>query len=299
MIVQTSTLAALRTSFSTKFNEAFSEATPWSDELASELPSSGPNSTYAFNEALVAMREWIGPREVANAQARSYVLTNRDFEATVGLDRNDIEDDNLGLFSSITMPGLGVAARKNADTNFGSMLFNNTDLCYDGLPYFDNNHTMGPDGAPQLATIDNLFTLALDSTNFLTVWNTMVGYQDGMGRSLGVVPSHLCVPPQLYKPALDIVAAALIATGGTNTLLNFCKVKMVPEWSNDPTAWYLADLTKPLKPLVKQTRKAAQFVSKDQVTDDNVFHKKVFLYGADSREAFGYSLPALMAKSKP
>ncbi|MDE7010744.1 MAG: Mu-like prophage major head subunit gpT family protein, partial [Oscillospiraceae bacterium] len=45
---------------------------------------------------------------------------------------------------------------------------------------------------------------------------------------------------------------------------------------------------RPVKPLIYQQRKKAKFVSKTQETDENVFMKKQFLYGADSRGNAGF-----------
>ncbi|EFH11592.1 Mu-like prophage major head subunit gpT family protein [Pseudoroseomonas cervicalis] len=62
--------------------------------------------------------------------------------------------------------------------------------------------------------------------------------------------------------------------------------------------WYLLDVTRPLKPLIYQDRKAPQFVAKDAPTDDNVFSKGEFIYGVDSRGAAGYGLWQLAYASR-
>jgi len=56
------------------------------------------------------------------------------------------------------------------------------------------------------------------------------------------------------------------------------------------TPWYLMDLSRPLKPLILQVRKEPQFVAKDQLTDDNVFMRKKYVYGVDDRKNAGYGL---------
>ena len=45
------------------------------------------------------MREWIGDREIQNLSASDYTIKNKDYELTVGVDRNDIEDDTLGIYN--------------------------------------------------------------------------------------------------------------------------------------------------------------------------------------------------------
>jgi phage major head subunit gpT-like protein len=52
--------------------------------------------------------------------------------------------------------------------------------------------------------------------------------------------------------------------------------------------WYLLDVTKQLKPFLFQNRKNPTFVAKDNPEDTNVFSRKEFLYGADSRNTAGF-----------
>lgn len=41
------------------------------------------------------MREWIGDKVVKSLAAFNYTIRNKDWEATVEVDRNDIEDDQI------------------------------------------------------------------------------------------------------------------------------------------------------------------------------------------------------------
>ncbi len=62
--------------------------------------------------------------------------------------------------------------------------------------------------------------------------------------------------------------------------------------------WFLLDTTKPLKPLILQSRKEFKFVAQTQPDSDNVFMNNEFRYGIDGRFAFGYTFwqLALMVK---
>lgn len=64
------------------------------------------------------------------------------------------------------------------------------------------------------------------------------------------------------------------------------------------TAWYLLDVTRAIKPLVYQSRRAAQFVAKDNPTDERVFMNKEFTYGVDMRCNAGFGLWQLAYSSK-
>lgn len=52
--------------------------------------------------------------------------------------------------------------------------------------------------------------------------------------------------------------------------------------------WFLLDTRRPLKPIIFQDRKAANFVLLNQERDENVFMRKTFLYGVDSRCNVGF-----------
>lgn len=109
-----------------------------------------------------------------------------------------------------------------------------------------------------------------------------------------LTPSHIIVPPQLEKEALDIVRADLTTNGESNVWKNSADVIVAPELSANPTYWFLACLDKTIKPFILQMRKEAQFVALDNYDDENVFMRKEFIYGVDYRGAVGYGLPHLI-----
>jgi len=63
-------------------------------------------------------------------------------------------------------------------------------------------------------------------------------------------------------------------------------------------AWFLIDDTRAIKPLIFQKRRPANFVSKTQLTDDNVFDGNEFVYGVDGRWNVGFGLWQLAYASK-
>ncbi|CAB3764128.1 Mu-like prophage major head subunit gpT family protein [Paraburkholderia humisilvae] len=69
---------------------------------------------------------------------------------------------------------------------------------------------------------------------------------------------------------------------GTASVSNF-------QTGTGPT-WYLLDMTRVVKPLIRQTRKAYNFVAMDQETDEAVFTSKQFRYGVDARCNVGFGL---------
>lgn len=57
---------------------------------------------------------------------------------------------------------------------------------------------------------------------------------------------------------------------------------------NNP--WYLLDTSKVLRPFILQMRRDYSFVAKTSLTDDNVFEKNEYVFGADGRLNVGFGL---------
>ena len=91
----------------------------------------------------------------------------------------------------------------------------------------------------------------------------------------------------LEAAARDILVADYI-NGTKNTMQGTAKPLVVPQLAGHDSAWYLLCASRPIRPLIWQQRKKPKFVSKTQETDDNVFMRKTFLYGADYRGNAGF-----------
>ena len=63
---------------------------------------------------------------------------------------------------------------------------------------------------------------------------------------------------------------------------------VVPQLAGKDDAWYLLCTSRPIKPLIYQNRKKAKFVGLTDEKDPNVFFKKTYIYGADSRGNAGF-----------
>ena len=293
MLVTKAAIEALFSGFSTLYRAAYDETPEYTQRFTTTIPSSAKVETYGWMTRLPKMREWLGPRVINNMNTEAYVLKNKTFEETVGMPVNDFEDDTLGVYNPI-MSELGRQARKWKDQQMKEVIQAGvSENSFDGVPFFSTSHPIDPAGNQS-----NLFTAsALNAANFDTVRSAMTSYTGEDGEPLGVMPRLLVVPPQLEKEALEIVSAERNSSGATNVLRGTAEVLVVPELANEPTVWYLMDVSKGLMPFIWQLRMAPQIVQKNSPNDDNVFHDDQYLVGAKARGAGGYGLWWLCARA--
>lgn len=280
MIINPQTLRGVYTGFNTLFNQAFAGQKPTYEKVATVVPSTTDTETYAWLGDIPGMREWVGDREIQNLTGSGYTIRNKDFEMTVGVDRNALEDDKVGLYRpAIQM--LGESAATHPDELVYELLSSGfTELCYDGKAFFAADHPVGK------SAVSNKLTAKLTPEAYKTARAMMMNFKNGKGRSLGLLPDLLVVPPALEAAARDILVADFV-NGTKNTMQDTAEIHVEPRLKND-TAWFLLCTKRPIKPLIYQQRKKAKFVSKTAETDDNVFMSRKFLYGADSRGNAGF-----------
>ena len=133
-------------SFNTIFNKAFQEMESQYPRVAMEVPSETKDETYAWLGAVPSMREWIGDREVKNLSAYGYTIRNKDFELTVSVPRNDLEDDRIGVYKPM-FQDLAYNARRHSDNLVFSLFPRGfTEKCFDGKPFFSDSHAPAVEG---------------------------------------------------------------------------------------------------------------------------------------------------------
>jgi phage major head subunit gpT-like protein len=160
MIITNAVLNTLRTALRDEFRTRMSELDAkgiWKI-LATIIPSSTASNTYGWLGAFPQMREWVGDRVIKDIAESAYQIFNQKWEATLGVERTHIEDDNLGQYR--------VMAREMADEferfmnrHMASLISEGfTGLCFDGQPFFDGEHPVYPntDGTGDAAGVSNI-----------------------------------------------------------------------------------------------------------------------------------------------
>lgn len=156
-IVNAANLNALRVAFNKAFEEGKSKAAPQYTAVATVVPSSAKSNTYGWLGQWPRFREWVGDRVLNSMKEHSYAITNKDFESTVVVDRNDIEDDTIGVYSPM-FNEMGYASDVFPDELVFPLLNAGfTTLCYDGQYFFDTDHPVNAkvDGSGADTSVSN------------------------------------------------------------------------------------------------------------------------------------------------
>ena len=223
MIVNQQNLAILNQAFSAAFAGGLASAAPMWSQAATLVPSTTSEQKYGWLGKITKFREWIGERQYQNLVAHDYAIKNKTFENTVSVVRDEIEDDQYGVYKPVFEQLSQDAAQHPDEMVFGLLNAAFTTPCYDGQYFFDTDHPVGAPG------------------NQVSVSN----FQGGSG-----------------------------------------------------TAWFLMDTSKVLKPIIYQKRRDYAFQAKTSLTDDNVFSRNEFVWGADGRGNVGLGLWQLAFASK-
>lgn len=216
MIVSSDNLNKLRVGFNAAYKRGLSSrATPLSARIATTVSSATKEQRYGWLGKLPKVKEWIGDRVVQSISESDYSIKEKKWELTIGVDRDDIETDNLGIYSTL-FESIGEATVDDPEQLIWDVLKAGfTTNCYDGQYFFDTDH-----------------------------------------------------------PVID-AAGAVQSVANTD--------------GGSGTPWFLLDVNRSLKPIIKQVRRDfGDIVAKDKVTDDNVFDRNEYVYGVDARMNFGY-----------
>jgi len=144
MIVNQAALANVYVGLSAVFNAAFQEAPePWYTRLAMTVPSTGRSMDYKFLLDYPGMREWVGDRVIRSLEGKNWIVENRDYEITIGVERNDIEDDQLGLYNPLVAQ-MALEAKLHPNRLIADLIKGGGAApCYDGQYFFDTDHPVG------------------------------------------------------------------------------------------------------------------------------------------------------------
>ncbi len=183
MLINATSLDLVFTGFKTVFAGAFDSAPSHFQEIATTVTSTGREELYGWLGEFPALREWLGDRIVHNLEAHDFTIKNRKFEATVSVNRDNLEDDKVGVYKPMFQE-MGRGARQHPDKLVFSLLASGASTpCYDGQNFFDTDHPVTVDGVEtsvsNYATGGGPMWVLLDTSRAVKpiIWQERVGYQ--------------------------------------------------------------------------------------------------------------------------
>ena len=289
MLINKANVSTIFINLKTTFNNAFQEAPSQWNQTAMLVPSGSSQNDYNWLSAFPRMRKWIGEKAVKALEAFKYSIVNDDWEATVEVNRNHIEDDQLGIYVPQAQMA-GFSARQLPD-EIVSDLKNNafTSQCYDGQFFYDTDHSVaGASVSNKLTVALSAATQAAAAASYGAARTAILGFKDDEGRPLALIPDVLEVPPALESVALTLMNSDKLNDNSPNPYKGMAKVLVNPRLTS-ATAWFLHVTNMPVKPFIYQERKAPVFVEQTDPQADDVFNRKLFKFGAEARAAGGYA----------
>ena len=286
------TLAGVKAGFFQTYDEA-SKASHY-EELSTKLQSTTKTETYAFLGTVPPLREWSSGRLARGVFAESYSVENAKYECTLEVDRDEIEDDQLGQIR-IRIAEMASRAATHKDSEIARLLANGHSAgyhSYDAVPFFGATHESGKSGAQ-----DNDLTGAIvdkdapTSAEFRASLSAAIvailGFKDDQGEPMSQAATGLVavVPANMLIPASEAINATILAAT-TNVLSGAAKIIAWP-WLTGTDAWFLLKTDVAVRPFIFQERKPLEFTSLEENSDEG-FRRDKFLYGVRARYRMTY-----------
>lgn len=279
---------ALYTALNASLNKGL--ATSWNGytRWSNIIPSNAAAEKYPMTIVTGGMREWIGERVINRLSGEFLTVLNRDFEHLEAVNRNDIADDNIGMYAPM-FESMGIDAG-NLWARLATAALLSPGKWADKANFYSPTRKLGR------ATYNNVVNEALSATTYETARGLMMGYMDTTGGNpLGLVPDLLVVGPALEKTARKILAASMVVEDGVavdNVHKDECEIQVNPYIPG--AQWFLMNTKRGVKPVSVQKRQEGQMKRWDQDSDTCVKDKNENHYGLHYRGAAVGTAPVLV-----
>ncbi len=288
MIVNRASVSAVFQNLNTAFHKALEGTEPLYREVAITIPSQSKTEKYTWLSEFPTMRKWVGDKVLKSLEAYAYSVDNDDYEATIEVDRNDIEDDTLGIYGMQAEAAGESAAFWPDDLVFDLVNGAFTTACYDGQYLCDDDHPVGGESVSNVGTAAlSAATQAAAIASIGAGRTAMMGFKNDEGRPLKLNPDRLLVPPALMDTALVLEKNERLEDGKPNPYRGTFKT-LVSANLTSSTAWFLLDTRRRLKPFIFQLRKKPQFVKQIDLDNPDVFMRRKLKFGVEARGAAAY-----------
>jgi hypothetical protein len=225
-------------------DQASSNSLSLLSDLYREYSGTRKISEMPFDDTFPGFSEWVGDRVVQNVKTGKFVVIARNFERTVGIPLDVIEDDDYGIYSDQISIAAAMWPVQIAELIVEVLTANK--LCFTGKAFIATDHKYGKN------TINNKTTSALSVTTFDAAFAAVAGWKFANGKVCRTRFTHLYVGPKLEMTAKALVADTVVSGGAAvaNPRAGMVKVVVLPDLAGDyDDYWFLADNSGPIKPI--------------------------------------------------
>ncbi len=240
----------------TLFDEVYkAEAQKLVEQLCTVVESKSKIESYDFLGAMGLPREWTGDRRFEDFKAYPFSIENKRWEKSVSIDKLDWISDNYGKFK-MQINNLASLWAIQQEKVVSDLIANGeTLLCYDGKPFFADDHPAGDTVNDNLITGSDshgVDTLAHIQQDYDTARTKLYTMKDDKGNPIPSRPTHIMIAPGGHIALFEqMLHAQLLSTGGTNIYYKSAELIINP-YLTDAGEWYVLDLSKRLKPTIFQ-----------------------------------------------
>lgn len=141
-VINAQLLDTLGVGFNAAFMDALGQAPTDHEAFTETVMSTTGRNEFAWMDLLPNVRKWLGDRVVQNISLSKYELVNDDYELTVAVKANDIDDDNIGVYGTLFKAQGRAAGAHTCRSMFDLLVGGFVNPCYDGQNYFDTDHAV-------------------------------------------------------------------------------------------------------------------------------------------------------------
>lgn len=281
--------------------------------LTTDVPSTAKVEEYDWFQDFADFRLWQGERKLSDQAAYNHIIRNEKYEATVSMDREDMDYDRLGKYepkiqqlarawprllrsrvAELIVNGHNPSTPRTPEVSVQHVSGSPEYVGYDDEPFFSDTHpnSAGADQSNQTqaqandADFDNF-----DGEDVDAAVEKMQLLRDDGGRLIDVMPDTLVVGPKNRTAVRRLFQKETVAEGGDNEYFGMFDQIIVDPYLREVRDAYIFDTSLALQPIIRQTVNGGpEFASLTSPDSDHVFKNDEFLYGARAIFGMGYGL---------
>ncbi len=261
---------------------------------AMTVPSTAASEKFGWLGSVPQMQEFKDEKVAKGLIDHDYTIKNVPYEATLGVDKFALRNDQLGA-TQIRIRDLALRAKTFPIKLLMDLLVAGTSgLCYDGQAFFSASHAEGASGTQSNLLSGGAGADTLDHlmTDFYAARAAMMNFKDDQGQpmyeDLAQMDLLVVCPPALHGLFEKLMNSTVLPNNGSNTLYKAADIA-VSSRLTDTNDWYLLNRFGAVKPLVFQENMPIEFGALEGQSDSG-FMKRHYYYGVEWYGNVGYGL---------